>query len=245
MFNWGAIGQGVAGTIQSGVGYYQYRKARKLRKEGERLMKEAQAKRTDYQIPDEIRNQYSLAHSEAFGKPAVQQAMENAADAEQSANLGAVSRYATSGADALAAAAGVNQQSRQGYNEAAIAGAQQRQQNMGNLYQAGNLLADYKSMAWDLNVNIPYLQRMQWAQDLIGAGYQGQNSGINTFVEGQNQIGESAANFFSFGGGGGGGASAMSSGGGGGNPYGGINGNGFGYGNYAPSDYLAGQNSPM
>jgi hypothetical protein len=205
MFNFGAIGQGVAGTIQSGVGLFQKRRAKKLRRKGEKLMQEAWDKRTDFEIPDEITDAYATAQSEAYSKPAVMQFMEDASARELSQNLSAVKRYATSSADALAAASGANTQYGAGLNQAAITGAQARQQNMDRMYEAGNTLADYRTMAWDLNVNMPFLQRMQWAQQMIGSGYQGENDAINTFVEGQNQIGQSAANFFSLGGGMGGG----------------------------------------
>lgn len=204
-FNFGAIGQGVAGTIQSGVGLLQYRKAKKLYKEGQRLQKEAYAKRTDYQIPDEIKNNVALAQNEAFGKPAVQSYLEENANQKLSGNLSAVRRYATSSADALALASGANTQANMDMNSAAVAGAQQRQQNMQSLYQANSNLGDHRALAWDLNVNVPFLQRLQWSQDLMGTGYQGQNDATNTFIQGQNQIGESAATFFGGGGGGGGG----------------------------------------
>lgn len=246
MFNWGAIGQGVAGTVQSVVGLMQKNKAKKLRKKGARLEKEAWEKRTDFEIPQEVRDQYQAAQNEAYGKPAVQQYMEDAADQTLSGNLSAVKRYATSGADALAAATAVNQQAYNDRGQAAIAGAQARQQNMAAMYSAGNLLADYKSMAWDLNVNVPFLQRLQWAQDLQGAGYQGENDAINTFVEGQNQIGQSAANFFSIGGGGGGGMGGMMGGGGGGGTMGSAPSSGFNWGaGSSPSDYMNYRNSPV
>lgn len=205
MFNFGAIGQGVAGTIQSAVGLFQKKRARGIRRKGEKLMEEAWKKRTNYEIPQEVRDNLASAQNEAYSKPAVMQYMEDAAGRQLAGNMSAVRRYATSSADALAAAAGANQGYGDALTNAAVAGAQTRQQNMQNVYNAGNTLADYKSMAWDMNVNQPFLQRMQWAQQMIGSGYQGENDAINTFVEGQNQIGQSAANFFSLGGGAGGG----------------------------------------
>jgi hypothetical protein len=244
MFNWGAIGQGVAGTIQSVVGLMQKRKARSLRIKGERAERDAWKNRTDFEIPKEITDAYGTAQAEAFGKPALQQYMENAANQELSGNLSAVKRYATSGADALAAAAGANQQATAGMNQAAMAGAEARQQNMDRLYNAGNLLADYRSMAWDQNVNVPFLQRLQWAQDLQGAGYQGENDSINTFVAGQNQIGQSAANFFSIGGGAGGAAGAM--GGGGAGAAASSGGGGYNWSNGgSPSGYMRYKNAPV
>lgn len=179
---WSALTDWIKGVKGTVVGIGQYRRAKKLLRKGEDLQRQAEAQRTDFKIPDEIKNNYQTAQSEAFGKQEIQQQMENSADAEQSANLAAINRYATSGADALSAASGANQQTAVGYNQAAIAGAQSRQQNMGNMYEAGNLLADYKSMAWDMNVNIPYLQRMQWAMDLQGAGYQGKIDASNTMI---------------------------------------------------------------
>lgn len=219
MFNWGAIGQGVAGTIQSGVGLFQRREAKKLRKKGEAMEAEAWANRTDFEIPEEVTRNLQTAQNEAYGKSQLQSYMEEQADSEQANNLSAVRRYATSSADALAAAGNANLMARRGKQEAAVAGAQERQQDMGRVYEAGNTLADYKSLQWDMNVNMPFLQRLQWSQSLQGAGYGGMQAGLNQFVEGQNQIGESAANFFGGGGGGGGGMGGgmMGGGGGGGN----------------------------
>jgi hypothetical protein len=199
--NWGAIGQGVAGTIQSGVGILQARKARKLRKKGEALMNEAWAKRTNFEIPDEAKQNFQEAQNQAYAKPELERAMEENANAGLSNNLSAVKRYATSSADALSLANNANQQFNQRMNEAAITGGQVRQQNQERMYDARNVLSDYRAMAWDMNVNVPFLQRLQWSQDLIGTGMSGEQAGMNQFVEGQNQIGESAANFFSMGGG--------------------------------------------
>lgn len=159
-------------------------RAKKLRKRGEKLQREAEERRTDFSIPDEIRKNQQLAESDAFGKPALQSYLEEAAAREESSNLSAVNRYATSSADALAAAAGVNNQSARARTQAAASGEQVRQQNKGALYNANNQMADYETMAWDMNVNIPYLQRMQMAQQMQGAGYQGQTDSLNSIGRG-------------------------------------------------------------
>jgi hypothetical protein len=200
MFNFGAIGQGVAGTIQSGVGLMERRSGKKMAKRGEKLMKEAWDKRTDYQIPDAVNQNVAQSQLELGGKSALQQGMENAANSELSNNVSAVRRFSTSSADALAAASGANAQASARMNDAAAAGAQERGQNLQSLYQARNTLADYKTMQWDMNVNMPFLQRLQFAQGMIAAGQNQKNSGTQQFVQGQNQIGQSAANFFSVGG---------------------------------------------
>lgn len=171
--------KGVKGTI---IGIGQKKRAKKLRKKGEAMEREAYAMRTDYQIPEEVKNNYAQSQNEAYAKPAVQRYMEEGADRELANNISAVGQYSTSGADALSAAFAANQQSLVGKNQAAVAGAQARQQNMGRMYEAGNTLADYRSMAWDMNVNVPFLQRLQWAQDLQGAGYQGEIDATNTMI---------------------------------------------------------------
>lgn len=182
------IGQIVTGIINN-------RRAKKLRKKGERLQQEAEAKRTDFTIPDEIQQNIDMAENDAFGRPALQGYLEEIAAREEANNLSAVSRYATSSADALAAAAGVNNQSAQALGRAAAAGEEVRQQNKQQLYGARREMADYRTMAWDMNVNIPYLQRMQFAQQMQGAGQQGQIDATNSIGRGVDNLIGTAANF--------------------------------------------------
>jgi hypothetical protein len=192
----GALLNGV-GAIIGGVAARKARKdATKLRQRGEGLMNEAFAKRSDYAIPDEIKNAYDLSENRAFAKSGVQSALEKSADQTLSNNLSAVRRYATSSNDALAAASGAYGANQQSYNDAAVAGAQDKQQNMAALYDQASQMGSYKNLMYDMNVNVPYLQRLEFAQGMIGAGFQGeQNSRMasaqiasNAFSSGGNSL---------------------------------------------------------
>lgn len=165
----------------------------RIKKRGENEMKRAWSERTDFEIPKEVQENIQTAKNNAYGKPAIQSYMEEAANQGLSNNLTAVKRYATSSADALAAAAGANNQAAQGMNNAAMAGAEQSSRNMDRVYEANNQMADYKTMAWDMNVNVPFLQRLQWAQGLVGAGYQGRLDANNQYAQGG---GETFDSFF-------------------------------------------------
>ena len=164
------IGAAIGAATQIATGIIQGIKGRKMRKQGEKLQQQAEARRTKFQIPTGISANYAQAQNELGAKPAVEQAMQDATNQQLAGNLSAVRRYATSGADALAAASGAQNVAQQGMSQAAVAGGQARQQNMENVLQAGNALGDYQSMQWDVNVNQPYLQRMEFAQGKQAAG---------------------------------------------------------------------------
>lgn len=183
-------GIAAGGAIAKGI------RARKLRKRGERLQKKAEQQRTDFEIPEEIMDNLDLAKNEAFGKPALQSYLEEAAQLQQADDLSAVGRYATSSADALAAATAVSSKTAGARMDAAAAGEEVRAQNMKNLYNAGAQLADYKAMAWDVNVNMPYLQRMQFATDMQGAGRAGEDQAIN---DGISSLMQAASSFGGYG----------------------------------------------
>lgn len=171
---------GLASTVGGLIaGGKKRRAAKRMRKQGERLEKEAWAARTDFEIPDEIEQNVSMAENEAYAKPALQTYLEEIAAREEASNLSAVNRYATSAADALAAVSGVSRQTSQARTQAAAQGEQVRQQNMGRVYDARETLAGYRTMQWDMNVNMPFLQRLQFAQQMQGAGYQGEITSLN------------------------------------------------------------------
>lgn len=197
----------ILGGIALGGSIIKGAKARKQRKRGEKLQREAEARRTDYRIPQEVIDNQKMARNEAFAEPAIVRYMEEAAQREQANNLSAVNRYSASSADALAAAAGVNATTGQRMADAAITGEQVRHQNMGALYQANNQLADYRTMQWDVNVNMPYLQRMQFAQDMQSAGRAGENQAINDGIGSLMQITSSFGDYYDQEDGGGGGLS--------------------------------------
>jgi hypothetical protein len=194
----GLIG-GIAG-IFTGAG--QRKEGKKMFKKGDKMMKAAWKKReaNPYQIPDAIGQNVAQAANELGSKPMVQQAMEDAAAKRMSAGLTAVNRYATSSADAIAASAGMLDSYNEGMNQSAIAGANVRQQNLSDLYSAKNTLADYESMKWDMNVNQPFLQRLEIASGLMNGGMSMRNAGTQTMTAGIGAVGDVAESFIGSGG---------------------------------------------
>lgn len=186
----GAVGGAIVGGIAGAIGGGKKRRARRKAKQD---FDEMLANKPQYEIPDEIGNNVQDATNEAFGRPALQAYLEEIAAKEQADNLGAVGRYATSSADALAAAAGVNNAASIDRSRAAAAGQEVRQQNMGRMFDARRDLAEYKSMAWDMNVNMPFLQRMQFNQDLHGLEYRELENNINQAWSGFSQAGQAFA----------------------------------------------------
>jgi hypothetical protein len=170
------VGALIGAGLQLATGIIKGIKGRKARKAGEKAMQET---RPRMKIPGAIDANYAQAQNELGGKPAVQQAMEDSAQQQLAGNLSAVRRYATSSADALAAASGASNVANQGMAEAAAAGGQQRGQALQNVMNAGNQLGDYQSMQWDMNVNQPYLQRMEFAQGKMAAGQAQEQSALS------------------------------------------------------------------
>src|SRR5574343_1162050 len=128
-----AGGQILNGVTSGLFGGSERRQGKRMVRKGERLMKKAWKERTDYQIPTDITANVSQAERELGAKSNTEQAMQEAAGSELSQNLGAIRRYATSSADALAASSGANSQANARFQQAASAGAQERQQNKQDL----------------------------------------------------------------------------------------------------------------
>jgi hypothetical protein len=171
------IGAAIGAGLQLATGIIQGIKGRKMRKQGEKMMRETRPK---MKIPGAIDANYAQAQNELGGKPAIQQAIEDSTQQQLAGNLSAVRRYATSSADALAAASGANNVAGQGMAEAAAAGGQQRSQNLQTAMRAGSELGDYQSLQWDMNVNQPYLQRMEFAQGRMAAGQAQEQAGLSS-----------------------------------------------------------------
>jgi hypothetical protein len=148
-----------------------------------------------YEVPDVISDAYRTSRGEladaqrdvdlargAGSYGPLQAAMEQAADRRLSMELNLANRAATSSSDALLGAGSAYARNQAGMMDAAIAGigeAKQERQFAENkklnalqmMYSQAGQLGDYENLAYDLNVYQPYLQKMQFAQDLLGAGY--------------------------------------------------------------------------
>lgn len=224
---------------------------RKTRKEGEKLysqgLDERQStldSRQNYDLPQEVLDAYGLAKANANVSQA-QQGMERVAERTQASNLGAVRRYATSGADALAAAAGVNNQTAQELDQAQVVGAQEKLRNRAMLYDQASQIGQFRNLQYELNVQQPYLQRLQFANDKVGAGLNMKLAGRQQAAAGWGQIGDSVADIAvtaATGGlGGGGGLFSAAGGGGGPSSAGGYSGSNAGW---SPSDNINFTNGP-
>lgn len=189
-----------SGIANASAGRKTKKEGKKLYAEGLKERDEVLASRQDFQFPEEVMSAYGLAKATLAGKSQVQEGLERSADRTLANNASAVRRYATSGADALAAIAGVNQQANSQYNDAAIYGAQEKERNRGQLYDQASQVGQYRKLQYDLNVMMPYLQRLQFANDKVGAGLnmklagrQQQAQGWGSFGDGLLSAGISAA----------------------------------------------------
>lgn len=143
------------------------------------------AKRPEYQIPDEVKQNLTQAQMQSFeGLPAEQkkQYLENlqrgqAFQAKQlndrSSGVAGIASMAQSQNDALKNLLGMD--------------AQARMQNQANLMQQRSNMAQYQDKAFQINQMEPYMQQAQAAESLKGAGLQnifgGLTSGVQTALE--------------------------------------------------------------
>lgn len=142
-------------------------------KQGQDLYSQAEEERQDFQIPDEIKKAYSYAQQLLGGKSTLQSGMEENASRALSGNLANINKGATSATQAILAGSGAQNQYNANLNQAAMAGAQQKSQREGQALGAAQMMGDYDTMKFDQNINIPYLQKLQFSQDMIGSGLQG------------------------------------------------------------------------
>ena len=89
-------------------------------------------------------------------------------------------RSAKSPSDVLGVLAKLYGKQMDSQNQLAIAGANQYQQNQQRLAQAFGTLGGYETQKWNYNVLYPYMQRMQAAGQLAGAGTANIASGVNS-----------------------------------------------------------------
>jgi hypothetical protein len=172
-----AGGAKLIGGLFSGIG--KRRAAKRRSREGSKLIRRGEAaaekalafrEENPFEIPDEARASLALAQNE-LGTNRIQQALEEKNNAALASSAGLVKRTATSGSDALAAISKLQGQTNELNTQAAVAGAQERNQDIGNVLNANQLLADYHGIQYDQNVNMPFLQRLELAQGKIAAGY--------------------------------------------------------------------------
>jgi hypothetical protein len=163
------LGGVVGGIMKNNAAKREYARGRRMYRKGSKQANTLLDNRPEYKIPEEVQASLNLAQNE-LGSSALQSGLQTQADRQLANNVSVINRSATSGADALAALNKAVGQSQEGYNNAAIAGAQERQSDLSNLYNAQSQMGDYHGIQYDQNVNLPFLQRMELAQGKIGAG---------------------------------------------------------------------------
>ena len=159
-----------AGLIAGGVnligGLFKGGKARRQRKKGERLLKEAGD--PDYTIPEEV------TKAAAEGLP--QQQYDNAMKNIQRQQLMAI-KSSQDRRGGLASVGRIQDNTNNATLNLDSADAQARQQNQ-------RTLAQYKDKAWDWNTKQRFERKYNYAQSLIGAGNQNAAAGFDQAVSG-------------------------------------------------------------
>ena len=145
-----------------------------------------------YEVPDIIKDRVALAKQEV-GNSTVQTNLERMANDKLARNVGNIQRTATSSTDALGALAHAENQASQDFTQAAVAGGQERQQDLQNLYGAQSELGSYENIQYDQNINMPYLQRMELAQGKLGLATQMQMQAGGAKLENAGFVGRGIA----------------------------------------------------
>lgn len=165
-----AIAGGLFGTITNLIAF---RRGRKQTREGQALIDQANKERVDYTVPTAVTKATNRALLESQGGSALQRYMQEGTDRASASYLRAIKRGATSSTQALAstqkAVGGITQR---GYNDAAIAGIQRRDQKQAIARGLQMQLGEYQDKAYDMNVQQPYLMNMQMGYDQLQAGNQ-------------------------------------------------------------------------
>lgn len=157
----------IPATIQAGTGIYQLIRGNQLANSMER---------PNYSIPQEVLDNLTDAEIQALrGLPAEQrqQYLDNVMRSQQ-ASLGAMDDRK----GGLAGLAGVQQQSNDAYRNLLTMDAQARMDAEQRLQGVRTQVADAKDKEWQLNELNPYMETMQAAEGMRGAGLQNIMGGV-------------------------------------------------------------------
>ncbi len=147
--------------------------AKRTLQEGNELEQKAWSDRKDYAVSPEVRAQYDRSLNSLSAKSRIQSSMETQADTGVANIISATNKNATSQSAGLAGALAAEQQRQAGYQNAAVAGAQDNQNKMSQLAHATGMLNDSEDQAYNLNVQQKFDLNYGKSQDMIATGYQG------------------------------------------------------------------------
>lgn len=154
-------------AVQAGTGIYQAVKGNQMARSMDR---------PEYEIPQEVLDNLTDAQIQALrGLPQEQISLylDNVARSEQSALEAMSTRNA-----GLTGLSGVQQQSNDAYRDLLSMDAQQRQANEKALMGVRSDVAGYRDKAFQTNQMQPYLDMMQGAEAMKGAGIQNIMGGV-------------------------------------------------------------------
>lgn len=167
------------GVIGAGVGLYEALHGGAMYRRGLNMYNNTPF--PNYTIPQEIYSNQAIAAREAMsGMPAEQYAaaLNNIGSSEAKAYTSLQKRGDVGGINAIQS--GANQAK---LNLDATA-ANMRRQNIGQLMNSNQVMAQYRDKAYQVNKLQRYLMRMGMASSLMGYGNQDVNQGINTIGSG-------------------------------------------------------------
>jgi len=169
-----AGGAMIAGGIAKGIA--KRRAAKKMRDKASKDMKAAEEasenliqglEKNKFQTPDAAKASLALAQNE-LNSNQLQTALDAQADNNLAGMTSTMTRTATSGADAMAAAQKAYGMSQEQKQQNAVLGAQQRQQNVQNVMGAQSEIGQYEDLGWQRNVLLPMSQRLELQQGKLG-----------------------------------------------------------------------------
>ena len=158
---------GIANTI---AGHKTMKEGKAMYGEGINERNAALASRKDLLEPDSLVKNVTLAEENLNAKSRIQILMEENADRSLARGLSSVSRYAGDSSSALQYALGVQDQSSQDRTSAALEGARDYARKEQNYYDRQDFRTQFAKTQYDLNVMMPYLQKLQFANDKVGSG---------------------------------------------------------------------------
>lgn len=174
-----ALGGAIAKGVSAGVAARKRKKiATGLKDQGNSMEADAWSAKSDYKSPEEITQLNNLATAN-LNDNSVEGAMKANADLGASNTLTRAKRASTSASDAASMAAAAEGQRVAGYNQAAIAGAQERNADMNFLAQTTQMIGQEADKAYNANVLLPFRLRYAKSQQLQQAGIQGEVDSIN------------------------------------------------------------------
>jgi hypothetical protein len=142
-------------------------------------------KRPTYEIPDEVKKNLSQAQMQAMGGLPEAQKNQYIQNLQRAGNFGLSAMSDRKGG--LAGLESLVQGQNDAYTGLLSADAQAHQQNLQNLQQQRQNMAEYQDKSFDYNKDQPYQQKLAQSQALMGAGLQNIGGGLGSMAQGLQQ----------------------------------------------------------